>query len=123
MTFLTRLPKQISLRSVYSLSSGEMELEYSWHIRFESACSATCIGVTHQGSRCIFWYRFRNICTLPQLIRTLCLQLGVFSPMAMTNLTEDDTRYTSSQDAKWTWMTISSDMMGRSKDSKDMGLD
>ena len=71
MTFLTRLPKQISLRSVYSLSSGEMELEYSWHIRFESACSATRIGVTHQGSRCIFWYHFRNVCTLPQPIRTL----------------------------------------------------
>ena len=25
---------------------------------FESACSVTCIGVTHQGIRCIFWYHF-----------------------------------------------------------------
>ena len=58
----------------------------TFDIGFESACSATCIGVTHQGIRYIFWYYFAICVTLPRLIRNLCLQLGVFSHMAMTNL-------------------------------------
>ena len=44
---------QISLRSVYVLSpdlpqSFSVEMEFdTFDIGFESACSATCIGVTH----------------------------------------------------------------------------
>ena len=40
----------------------------TFDIGFESACSATCIGVTHQGIRYTVLVPFRNMCTLPRLI-------------------------------------------------------
>ena len=58
----------------------------TFEIGFESACSTTCIRVT-QGIRYTVLVPFGNMCTLPRLIRNLCLQLGVFPRMSMTNLT------------------------------------